>query len=135
MVVYKQNGHCSWCLYVISLAPLSSYMGMELIMLSSPIYTYNGQGVAKRGVNVQDHAIVYTQGRDPRPDPREPPMTKRPLEFVPSTPDQILDPMSRLNFGKIYTVEHNVKVLKVGHISSRSMAAFTNSARSVMLDE
>ncbi|PKY01714.1 hypothetical protein P168DRAFT_54787 [Aspergillus campestris IBT 28561] len=114
MVVYKQNSRCSWCF---------------------AIYTYNGQGVAKRDVNVQDHAVVYNQGSDPRPDPREPRMTKRPLEFVPSTPDQALDTMSRLNFGKIYTVEHNVKVLKVGRISSKSMATFTNYARSSMLSE
>ena len=104
-------------------------------MFSSPIYTYNGKGLAKRGVNVQDHALIHNQGTNPQADPREPRMTKRSLEFVPSTPDQALDSMSRLNFGKIYTVEHNVKVLKVGRISTKSMGTFTNYARNSMLRE
>lgn len=104
-------------------------------MSSSPIYTYNGQGVAKRDVNVQDHAAVYNQGSVFQENPWEPRMTKKALEFEPFTPDQALDTMSRLNFGKIYTVEHNVKVLRVGRISSKSMGTFTNYARSSMLSE
>ncbi|PLN80967.1 hypothetical protein BDW42DRAFT_169689 [Aspergillus taichungensis] len=114
MVVYKTNGHCSWCF---------------------PIYTYNRQGVGKPDVIVQDHAIIHNQGAYPQLGPREPRMTKSPLEFEPFTPDQALDPMSRLNFGKIYTVEHNVKVRKVGRISHTSMATFRNYARSSMLRE
>jgi hypothetical protein len=56
-------------------------------------------------------------------------MTKEPLEVTPATFDQRLDPMSRLNFGKIYTVEHNVKVLPVGKISERSMPKFLSYAK------
>ena len=48
-------------------------------------------------------------------------MTKDPLEVTPDTWDQKLDRMSRLNFGKVYTVEHNVKVMSVGKISRSSM--------------
>lgn len=56
----------------------------------------------------------------------EPKMSKEPLEVEPARPDQKLDPMSRLNFGKVYTVEHNVKVLPVGKITDRSMARFNS---------
>lgn len=56
----------------------------------------------------------------------EPKMSKEPLEVEPTRPDQKLDPMSRLNFGKVYTVEHNVKVLPVGRITDSSIARFTS---------
>lgn len=47
-------------------------------------------------------------------------MTKDPISVDPSGPDQKLDQMSRINFGKMYTVEHNVKVMSVGNISEAS---------------
>lgn len=56
-------------------------------------------------------------------------MTKEPLEVAPASPDQKLDFMSRLNFGKVYTVEHNVKVLPVGKITERSMPRFQSYAK------
>lgn len=56
-------------------------------------------------------------------------MSKEALEVEPAKPDQKLDPMSRLNFGKVYTVEHNVKVLPVGRITDGSMARFNSYVR------
>lgn len=50
----------------------------------------------------------------------ERPTEKKPLEVKPATEDQKLDKMSRLNFGKIYTVEHNIRVMPVGVLSSAS---------------
>jgi hypothetical protein len=60
--------------------------------------------------------------------PSEEPMTKEPLEVAPERAEEILDPMSRLNFGKIYTVEHNVKVLPIGRVTNASMARFLQYA-------
>ncbi|EAW14327.1 uncharacterized protein ACLA_073620 [Aspergillus clavatus NRRL 1] len=108
MVVVKPQSKWAWCL---------------------PITTYGGQGVAKLGVIPEQHAVVYMRGTRPRYGSHEPRMTKDPLEIEPATPDQKLDPMSRLNFGKVYTVEHNVKVLPVGIISPRSMNDFRGYAR------
>ncbi|KAL4973452.1 hypothetical protein BDW66DRAFT_104875 [Aspergillus desertorum] len=108
MVVFRQYEQCSWCF---------------------AITTYNGRGVAKRGVNPDKHAIVYMRGTRPTLGPGEPRMIKEPLEVAPETPDEHLDPMSRLNFSKIYTVEHNVKVLPIGQIPSRSMIRFREYAR------
>jgi hypothetical protein len=54
----------------------------------------------------------------------EPKMAKDPVEIEPARPDQELDPMSQLNFGRVYTVEHNVKALPVGRITDGSMARF-----------
>ncbi|KAJ5093543.1 hypothetical protein N7456_009404 [Penicillium angulare] len=104
MVVIKEQKGCCWCI---------------------PITTYSGQGVAKAGVDRSKHAIIYMRGTQPVTRTNEPRMTKEPLEVEPAKADQKLDPMSRLNFGKVYTVEHNVKVLPVGRITEGSLAKFS----------
>lgn len=61
-------------------------------------------------------------------DPKENPpseqhgenLTKEPIRVIPKTPRDKLDPESRLNYAKIYTVEHNVKVWFIGHIAEKS---------------
>lgn len=98
-------------------------------MLFRPITTYGGKGVAKPGVDSAKHAIVYMRGSVPSPKADEPRMTKEPLEVEPARFNERLDEMSRLNFGKVYTVEHNVKVRNVGMISRTSMATFRGYAR------
>lgn len=72
---------------------------------------------------------MHGHSNRPITSPNEPKMVKEPLEVQPSSPDQKLDPMSRLNFGKVYTVEHNVKVLPVGKISESSLSKFLAYAR------
>jgi hypothetical protein len=47
-------------------------------------------------------------------------MTKRPLRVIPDSLKLTLDPMSRINFGKVYTVEHNIKARKLGVIADES---------------
>lgn len=47
-------------------------------------------------------------------------MTKRPIQVTPKSPRDKLDPMSRINYAKIYTVEHNVKVCFIGQIAPSS---------------
>ena len=52
-------------------------------------------------------------------------MVKEPLEVEPhDKTNSRLDPMSRINFGKVYTVEHNVKVSPVGRITKDSLERF-----------
>ena len=51
-------------------------------------------------------------------------MTKRPLEVRPFTPSERLDPMSRLDFGRVHTVEHYCQVRPIGHIAPESMPFF-----------
>ncbi|KAI9846411.1 MAG: hypothetical protein M1837_004002 [Sclerophora amabilis] len=80
-----------------------------------------GVATTKSGVNVQDHAVVYMQGTTPYLLENEGPLSKDPLEIIPKTPEERLDPLSRINFGKVYTVEHNVKVREVGKIAPNSM--------------
>ncbi|KAL4861514.1 hypothetical protein BDV12DRAFT_64569 [Aspergillus spectabilis] len=107
MVVIKVFDQCSWC-FAIS--------------------TYGSRGVSKPGVDKSKHAIVHLQGTMPAMKRSEAPMIKEPLEVAPERADETLDPMSRLNFGKIYTVEHNVKVLPIGRVTSASMTRFLQYA-------
>ncbi|KAL5333242.1 hypothetical protein BJX70DRAFT_73352 [Aspergillus crustosus] len=107
MVVIKRFDHCSWC-FAIS--------------------TYGGRGVSKPGVDKSKHAIVHLRNKPPLIMHGESPMVKEPLEVAPDRPEETLDPKSRLNFGKIYTVEHNVKVLPIGRITSASMTRFLQYA-------
>lgn len=83
-----------------------------------PVQTYRGQGATKVGVIVEDHAVIYTGGeRDPPPSLLEGEgITKQALRVV-ADGNETLDECSRINFGKIYTVEHNVKVLNIGIIA------------------
>ena len=81
------------------------------------IYTYSGQGATKSNVRPQDHALVYTHGsEEPTPLPEEQ-SKKGAFPIIVEEPTETIDPMSRLDFSRIYTVEHNVKVLKIGRIS------------------
>jgi hypothetical protein len=75
-----------------------------------PINTYGKQGVGKRGFNADDingHAIIYMTGTSASRAPNEPVMSKSPIEVEPADQDQYLEHMSRINFTKIHTVEHN----------------------------
>ena len=49
-----------------------------------------------------------------------------PISVEKASPDQKLDRMSRLNFNKIYTVEHNVVVMAVGKVTRESMPALVS---------
>jgi hypothetical protein len=102
MVVVEQRERYCWCL---------------------PISTYNGFGVAKRGMTMADrqkHTIVYDNSRKPTRGKDEVDLVKKPIAVV-MAPKQKLDPFSRLNFGQRISVEFNVKVMNVGKVHSDSM--------------
>ncbi|KAL4986564.1 hypothetical protein BDW68DRAFT_178686 [Aspergillus falconensis] len=107
MVVVRRFGQYSWCFAVT---------------------TYGGRGVAKWGLDPSKHAVLYKYGTTPTVRANEPTMVKRPLPVVLATEEQPFDPMSRLNFGKIYTVEHNVMIMPIGRIAPEAMETFTRYA-------
>ena len=77
----------------------------------SPIQTYRGRGAAKPGVEMGDHGIIHTTVAAPNQLPGEA-LTKYSIQ-VQSTEGEYLELESRVNYGKAYVVEHNVKVLDV----------------------
>jgi hypothetical protein len=70
------------------------------------------------------HAAIYMSSFQPTMEKTEPKMANNPVEVEPARPCQKLDPTSQLNFGRVDTVEHNVKALPVGRITDGSMARF-----------
>ncbi|KAF2134751.1 hypothetical protein P153DRAFT_8938 [Dothidotthia symphoricarpi CBS 119687] len=79
-----------------------------------PIQTYRGSGATKPGLVMKDHGIIYTSSTAPSTIPGES-LNKYPIRVTP-TDGRTLDPASRVNYGKAYAVEHNVKVLDVGMV-------------------
>lgn len=92
-----------------------------MVMLARPISTYGGRGTAKPGLDASSHSIIYMTGGRPTRLSSETGITKEPIQVDPAEKDQKLDKMSRVNFAKVYTVEHNIKVMNVGQVSQRSI--------------
>lgn len=84
-----------------------------------PIYTYGSQGLLKKGVVAHYHARIFTEDNNPSELELEERrlLTRDPIRVIPKTPRDKLERMSRLNYSKIYTVEHNVKIRPVGWVA------------------
>lgn len=92
--------------------------------------TYKRQGTRKPGVKSWHHAIIYTTNpsETPKPPPSElegeDPLPNLPIRVEAKSPRHELEPSSRLNYAKIYTVEHNIKVSFIGKIHKDSIDEF-----------
>ena len=84
------------------------------------IQTYNRRGVTPDKTK-SHHAIIYTGSEPPPALPRETPRTGEdpmgaPIRVIPIHRSYKMEPTSRINFYKPYTVEHNVKVFHFGQV-------------------
>jgi hypothetical protein len=92
-----------------------------VLIFSSPIVTYNRQGVAKNGIVKENHAIAYSTRDPPKarsgelPKGAENPMMPE-IRVKAKRKGDKLDRMSRIDFSRMYTVEHNVKVYDFGDV-------------------
>src|SRR5947209_2055456 len=111
------------------------YTAGRLLMLHSPILTYGKQGTAKPGVKADYHAIVYTGDKPPKQLDGEPKLFKKPIKVILEVKGEKLRSESRVNYSKIYTVEHNVKVVFIGKIHKDSEHIFFTDFQRTFLDE
>jgi len=87
-----------------------------------PIRTYDGRGVLKPGVKRANHAIAYDKKLEPEPIEAERPDRWNPSYMLPSIRIQPkkkgdkLDRMSRIDFGRTYKLEHNLRVYDFGMV-------------------
>jgi hypothetical protein len=88
--------------------------------LCLPLNTHNRQATTKPGVRSQDYAAVYPLGGKVEYKPKEQ-LDNEPLPILVEDPGEQIDPMSRLNFGRVYTVEHNVQVQKIGRVPDEKL--------------
>jgi hypothetical protein len=107
-----------------------------------PVLTYAGRGVEKQGVVKSQHAIIYSTREPPSARSGELPQRdedgeveagmRPPIQVTLSSKTaQELDPMMRVNYAKMYSVEHYVKAHEVGDVHPRSMARFVNTWNAV----
>lgn len=88
-------------------------------LLDRAIHTYGGRGIDKASIDPKTHAVIRT------PDVQyyRKPSTMIQDEFIvtPEEGETLLE-TSVLDFGKVYTVEHNVKVKSIGKLTSKGAA-------------
>jgi hypothetical protein len=90
--------------------------------------TYGYQGTNKPGVKAEYHAMIYTGREVPSSLPGEQ-LVRRAVRVEPSSPEEKLDPKSRVNYAKVYTIEHNIRVCFIGKIHADSRATFETDFR------
>lgn len=92
--------------------------------LAVPIITYGGRGVMKLGLQPQEieaHAVIHDAKLRPDIPAAEAALLLKDPIGVDMQQGQTLAPTSRINFGKVHTVEWNLKVMNVGLVNKRSM--------------
>ena len=100
-----------------------------------PITTYSRRATTKPGVVKSHHAIIYT---DREPDEiqgerrtNSPPMLTS-IRVAKDDPSTMLDPLSRINYSEVYTVQLNVKVKAFGWIHPNFRHLFDGDSRYVL---
>lgn len=83
---------------------------------TSPILTYIRQGCKKKGVKPAKHGIIHELNTKPRPLDGEPKLGFKPIRLEITVTGERLARESRVNYSKLVTVEHNVKVFFIGNI-------------------
>jgi hypothetical protein len=86
--------------------------------LCVPIATYRAHGTRYRP-DAQHHSIAYTGSTPPFPLSGEN-MVRHPIRIKPRSSEKF-HKASRINFSKIYTIEHNVKVKNIGKVDDEYM--------------
>jgi hypothetical protein len=84
---------------------------------SRPILTYGGRGLLKPGAHPEDHAVIYSSesGGPYLQDGEQ--IGMKAVEVKIKDQSNKLDPLSRLNYAKLFTIEHNVKVFWIGRLA------------------
>lgn len=101
------------------------------------IKTYNSEGVSRKGVRKAAHAVIHTGKKPPALSEKEVPqqgeqgLLQPPIRVDADDPAEKLDELSRVDFGKVYTVEHNVKVRSLGKLNRDSVEPFLEHMESV----
>jgi hypothetical protein len=70
----------------------------------------------KRGVKPEKHGIIHDSRHSSRALKDEPKMGFAPVKLAIEVEGESLAKTSRVNYSKIVTVEHNVKVFFIGHV-------------------
>ncbi|RYP02847.1 hypothetical protein DL764_005567 [Monosporascus ibericus] len=95
-----------------------------------PISTYEGKACTKNGVRASKHGIVYELSRHkgpPRLLKKEPELGFEPVALEIYAPNEKLQLESRVNYSKLVTIEHNVKVFFIGRVAQQHLDYVQNA--------
>lgn len=81
-----------------------------------PVTSYDGYGHRKNGIRLGDHGFIYSKNKPRKVDG----MCSRSLKLTLAKGAAHLKDPSLVNYGKVYTVETNVKVKNVGDLDFES---------------
>lgn len=84
--------------------------------LIRPISTYGSKGCKKRGIKPEKHGIITEKGIKSKRLEGEPKLGFPTVRMKMQVDGERLARESRVNYSKIVTVEHNVKVFFIGTI-------------------
>ncbi|KAK4248700.1 hypothetical protein C7999DRAFT_30813 [Corynascus novoguineensis] len=81
------------------------------------VATYGGKGASKlaRG-RAADFVVLYRANIEPAAPYPDEEISRPPIAIIIETPGQYISPIARLDCGRIYTVEDNLKVAKIGRV-------------------
>lgn len=96
---------------------INTYQGHSICL---SIVTYGGRGTTKNGCHPRDHAAIYSGDKPEFVRGEKKDKLKKSIKCRMNSKDHKLDPISRLNYTKLYTVEHNVKIQFIGRVSTSS---------------
>ncbi|KAF2492887.1 hypothetical protein BU16DRAFT_620199 [Lophium mytilinum] len=88
-----------------------------------PVFTYTGRGTLKPGCRPWEHAVIYYSTlQSPITLDGENQMKNSPIGVKPEpTETRPLSTASRVQFGKVYPIDHNVKVKLLGKVITEHM--------------
>lgn len=102
-----------------------------------PIVSYSRRGVAKPGLNKSKHSIIYSSRNSPLEAGNEA-LGRHKAGIRPNAIcgnlDDRADPlhmMSRLDYGKVYTIQHNIKIKSYSVVHHSSPAALRHQSFNV----
>lgn len=94
-----------------------------------PVTTYDGRGYRKRGINLEQHGLIYTGNAEPGPVPG---IVNEPLRIKEAVEELVI---SYINYGRSYCVDTNVKVKDVGVLDGPSRSLLRQYYRAAHFDE
>jgi len=98
------------------------------------VTTYAGKGASRTSRSrAGDHAVLFRANVQPEPPYDDEDITRDPIAIIIEDAEYYISPIARLDCGRIYTVEDNLKVAKVGRVHPNSLSSLEQYYRDIVL--
>jgi hypothetical protein len=99
--------------------------------LDSAISTHCGTGATHMQQDQSQYGLVYTDNAPPQVSDSERGMQAIAIKIDPDNATTPFDPMSRIHYGNLYKVEHNIRVKAYGMVNQASLLPLMSQFRQV----